>query len=117
MDDKNLGQLGQISGMTWVISGTPTNTRGTAQYDNIVFQRQATSEFTGRAGIFDYMRQYNLSMEEALEVSDHMPVWAEFSAYEGGQPGRIAARRTRDRADRRRSVLRTPSVPRPCHPC
>jgi len=25
-------------------------------------------------------------------VSDHMPVWAEFSAYEGGQPGRIASR-------------------------
>ncbi len=92
VDDRNLGQLGQISGMTWVVSGTPTNTRGTSQYDNIVFQRQATSEFTGRAGIFDYMRQYNLSMEEALEVSDHLPVWAEFSAYEGGQPGRIAAR-------------------------
>lgn len=92
VDDQHLGQLGQISGMTWVVSGTPTNTRGTSQYDNIVFQRQATSEFAGRAGIFDYMRQYNLSMEEALEVSDHMPVWAEFSAYEGGQPGRIAAR-------------------------
>ncbi len=92
VDDKHLGQLGQISGMTWVISGTPTNTKGTSQYDNIVFQRQATSEFTGRAGIFDYMRQYNLSMEEALEVSDHLPVWAEFSAYEGGQPGRIASR-------------------------
>jgi len=92
VDDKNLGQLGQISGMTWVVSGTPTNTRGTAQYDNLVFQRQATSEFTGRAGIFDFMRQYNLAMEEALEVSDHLPVWAEFSAYEGGQPGRIAAR-------------------------
>lgn len=92
VDDRNLGQLGQISGITWVVSGTPTNTRGTSQYDNIVFQRQATSEFTGRAGIFDYMRQYNLSMEEALEVSDHLPVWAEFSAYEGGQPGRIAAR-------------------------
>lgn len=92
VDDQHLGQLGQISGMTWVISGTPTNTRGTAQYDNIVFQRQATAEFSGRLGIFDYMRHYNLSMEEALEVSDHMPVWAEFSAYEGGQPGRIASR-------------------------
>ena len=91
-DDRSFGQLGQVSGMTWAISGTPSNTRGTASYDNIVFQRQATSEFTGRAGVFDFMRQYNLSMEEALEVSDHMPVWAEFSAYEGGQPGRTAAR-------------------------
>jgi len=90
-DDRNLGQLGQVSGMAWVLSGTPTNTRGTAQCDNILFQRQATNEFTGRAGIFDFMREYNLSMEEALEVSDHLPVWAEFSVYEGGQPGRTAA--------------------------
>jgi deoxyribonuclease-1-like protein len=91
-DHRHLGQLGQISGMTWAISGIPTNTQGTAQNDNIVLQHQATNEFTGRAGVFDFMRQYNLSMEEALEVSDHMPVWAEFSAYEGGQPGRIASR-------------------------
>jgi len=91
-DDRNLGQLGQISGMAGVLSGTPTDTRGTAQYDNILVQRQATNEFTGRAGIFDFMRQYNLSMEEALEVSDRLPVWAEFSVYEGGQAGRTAAR-------------------------
>lgn len=82
-DDRHLGQLGQASGMAWVISGMPTDTRGTTQVDNIVFPHQATNEFTGRAGVFDFMRQYNLSMEEALEVSDHMPVWAEFSVYEG----------------------------------
>jgi endonuclease/exonuclease/phosphatase family metal-dependent hydrolase len=91
VDDRHLGELGQISGISWVISGTPTNTRGTAQYDNIVFHSQATREFTGRGGIFDFLRQYNLSIEEALEVSDHLPVWAEFSSYEGGQPGRIAS--------------------------
>jgi endonuclease/exonuclease/phosphatase family metal-dependent hydrolase len=90
VDDKNLGHLGQVSGITWVISGLPTNTRRTAQYDNIVFHGLATSEFTGRGGVFDFLRRYNLSQEEALEVSDHMPVWAEFSVYEGGQPGRIA---------------------------
>ncbi|MCH5373660.1 MAG: endonuclease/exonuclease/phosphatase family protein, partial [Planctomycetes bacterium] len=37
VDDRHLGRLGQISGITWVVTGTPTNTRGTAQYDNIVF--------------------------------------------------------------------------------
>lgn len=93
VDVEHLGQLGQISGITWVISGaTKTNTRGTKQYDNIVFHSESTREFTGRAGVFDFMRQYNLSMDEAIEVSDHLPVWAEFSAYEGGQPGRIATR-------------------------
>ncbi len=92
VDDRHLGTLGEISGISWVISATPTNTRGTSQYDNFVFHGQSTREFTGRGGVYDFLRTYNLSMEEALEVSDHMPVWAEFSAYEGGQPGRIAGR-------------------------
>ncbi len=92
VDHRHLGELGQISGITWVISDVPTNTRGTKQYDNIVFHRQATREFIGRAGVFDMMREYNLTMDEALEVSDHLPVWAEFSVYEGGTPGRVAAR-------------------------
>jgi deoxyribonuclease-1-like protein len=92
VDDRNFGRLGKIPGIAWVISGTPTNTRGTSQYDNFVFQSQATTEFTGRGGVFDFLREYNLSLEEALEVSDHMPIWAEFTALEGGQSGRIAAR-------------------------
>ena len=31
------------------------------------------------------MRQFNLSLQEALEISDHLPVWAEFSIRENGQ--------------------------------
>jgi endonuclease/exonuclease/phosphatase family metal-dependent hydrolase len=89
-DDKRLGELGHLSGITPVIVGMPTNTRGTSQFDNILFTEQATREFTGRGGVFDYMREYNLSLEQALQVSDHLPVWAEFSIYEGGQPGRFA---------------------------
>ncbi len=92
-DDRNLGRLGAISGMTWAISSVPTDTRGTAQLDNIVFHSKATSEFTGRSGVFDFLRRYNLTLEEALEVSDHLPVWAEFYVYEGGQPGRVATAR------------------------
>jgi hypothetical protein len=38
------------------------------------------------------MREHNLTMEQALEVSDHLPVWAEFSSTEGGLPGRIATK-------------------------
>ena len=90
-DESKFGQLAQVSGITWAISGVPTNTRGTELYDNLLFTRSATSEFTGRAGVLDMMREFNLSMDQALEVSDHFPVWAEFSVYEGGQPGRVAA--------------------------
>lgn len=88
---KNLGELGQIPGIAWVIANTPTNTRGTKEYDNLIYQTQATTEFTGLGGVFDFMQQYNLTMDQALEVSDHLPVWGEFSVYEGGTTGRLAS--------------------------
>jgi endonuclease/exonuclease/phosphatase family metal-dependent hydrolase len=90
--DEGLGRLARLPDITWVISGVPTNTRGTAQYDNILFQQSATAEFTGRYGVVDLIREYNLTADQALEVSDHLPIWAEFSLYEGGQPGRLASR-------------------------
>lgn len=92
VDDRNLGALGEVPGIMWLISGVPTNTRGTKLYDNILLHQQATAEFTGRAGVFDLMREFNLTMEQALEVSDHFPVWGEFSIYEAGRAGPVAAR-------------------------
>ena len=64
-------------------------------YDNLLFNRQATVEFTGRAGVLDVPRELNLPMSQALDLSDHLPIWAEFSVYEGGQPGRMASRERR----------------------
>ena len=34
--------------------------------------------------------EFGLTLDQALDVSDHLPVWAEFRAYEG-TPGPIAA--------------------------
>lgn len=84
-DVKHFGELGKIPNLGHVIDET-TNTRRTHQYDNIVFDIKNTAEFTGRGGVFDFMREYNLKLEDALLVSDHLPVWAEFSVYEGGPP-------------------------------
>lgn len=96
-DDRNLGPVGAISEIAPVIVGVNTNLGQSRQYDNLLIQRQATREFTGRSGVFDFLREYNLEWEEAKEVSDHLPVWAEFSAYEGGTPGQVAdqGRRTK----------------------
>ena len=91
-DDRNLEELGQLTALTCAIVSSSTNTRRTKEYDNLIFSSQATTEFTGRSGVFDFMREYNLSLEQALEVSDHLPVWAEFSVQEGGQVGRVARR-------------------------
>lgn len=91
-DDTQLGELARIPYLAVAVSGSPTNTRGTEQYDNVLFDARATAEFTGRSGVFNLMKEFDLTLEEALAVSDHFPVWAEFSVYEGGQPGRLASR-------------------------
>jgi deoxyribonuclease-1-like protein len=92
VDDHHLGRLGQLSHIHWAISEVASNTRGNKLYDNIIFSDVATTEYTGRWGVFDMIREFNLTVEEALKISDHMPVWAEFSLYEGGQGGRVATR-------------------------
>ncbi len=86
----SLEHLLEGSGMTYALREGPTNTRGTGQYDNILFHSQATSEYVGRNGALDFVRMFNLTVDQALEVSDHLPVWAEFSRIEGGEKGRIA---------------------------
>jgi len=78
-----IGPRAERSGLTWLINNQPTNVRNTRQYDNIIIDRLATTEFTGRSGVFDFLREYNLSMDQALRVSDHLPVWAEFALTEG----------------------------------
>ena len=49
-------------------------------------------EFTGTCGVFDLMAEFGLSVDEALEVSDHLPVWAEFSVRDSTAAGPVAAR-------------------------
>lgn len=91
-DESHLRRLGAVPYIAYVISGVPTNTHGTKTYDNILFDRRATTEFLGRGGVLDVMREFNLTLDEALKVSDHLPIWAEFSVYEGGRPGSVATR-------------------------
>lgn len=89
---EQLGPIAQIKDIGFAVQGVPTNVEANAALDNLIFQKTATAEFTGNAGVFDFLRQYNLDLEAALEVSDHLPVWADFTFFEGGQPGRVAAR-------------------------
>lgn len=81
-DEKHYGELGRMPGLKWAIAGQNTNTRMTRAYDNILFDGRATSEFTGRSGVLNLMREFRLSQDQALVVSDHMPVWAEFTGTE-----------------------------------
>jgi deoxyribonuclease-1-like protein len=69
--------LEQIPGIASLIT-LPTNTRRNQIYDNILIDSQLTSEFTGRAGVIDLQSTFGYTLEQALEISDHMPVWSEF---------------------------------------
>ena len=88
---QKLGRLGQLPNIAYTVHGEPTNARGTQSYDNIVFDRLATSEFTGVSGIVSLQQQFGLSMEQAIDVSDHLPIWAEFDAHEHGTQATLAA--------------------------
>jgi hypothetical protein len=92
VDDQHLGELGRIPGVQPIVSGVFTNTRQNKLYDNIVLHRMSTAEFTGRWGVYDVQRLHNLTLDQALQVSDHLPVWAEFSAYESAGTRRVATR-------------------------
>lgn len=85
-----IGPLRGIPDLTPSITDTPTTLRGTRPLDNILFDRRATIEFTGRAGVLDLVREFDLTWREASEVSEHMPVWAEFSPHEGFGAGHVA---------------------------
>ncbi len=82
-------KLGQIPGFKPAIEGIPTNTRKDKTYDNFVFDRQAVREFTGRAGTLDMEQMFQIEKTDALRISDHMPIWAEFTITE--QPGGFTA--------------------------
>jgi endonuclease/exonuclease/phosphatase family metal-dependent hydrolase len=92
VDDQQLGQLGQLDGVRPLVRGVFTNTRQTALYDNFVIHRPSTAEFTGRWGVFNFQQLLRLTPDQALQVSDHLPIWAEFNAYESATPGRVADR-------------------------
>ncbi len=77
-----LGELGQIDGMYSVVGTTPTNLVGNKTLDHILLDRNVTTEYTGVFGVIDFERDFGLTAQQAAMVSDHRPVWAEFSAYE-----------------------------------
>ncbi len=82
VDTGNLRQLGQIPGIRSIAANLKTNTRRTKTYDHILIDPNLTREFTGRYGVIDLQQYFQISEEQALMISDHLPLWAEFSAYE-----------------------------------
>ena len=81
-DENHLGQLSRMRNILPLLKAQPTNIRRTASYDNLVIHRVRTSEWTGRSGTLDFEADYGLTFDQALGVSDHLPVWADFEPFE-----------------------------------
>ena len=84
--DKRLVGLSQRK-WGFAIQNLPTTVAGDEMLDQIAFPPQTSDEFTGRAGVIDFLRKFNLTLQQANQVSQHLPVWCEFFAEEGGYPG------------------------------
>lgn len=68
-----------------VVKGHPTDIFGRYQTSNVLIDTATTSEYLGRGGVFNYLRHYNLAVAEAEAVTSHLPVYSEFTAWEGGR--------------------------------
>ena len=90
-------RLGKLPGVIPLVRDVFSNTRQSELYDNLLVHQPSTTEYVGRSGVFNFGQQFNLSAAEAEQVSDHFPVWAEFSAYERDYTGGIARRGTNAR--------------------
>ena len=79
---KQFGELGRVPGIFWTVENEPTNTIRKSIYDNMIFDRGLTNEFTGRSEVLDVCEMFGIKVEEALRISDHLPIWAEFTIVE-----------------------------------
>lgn len=82
VDAAGLNELGQIPGVQSIAGETKTNTFSNARQDHIIIDARMTREYSGRSGVLSMVDQFGLTEEQALQVSDHQPLWGEFSIYE-----------------------------------
>ncbi|MBL8890604.1 MAG: hypothetical protein JNL67_11555 [Planctomycetaceae bacterium] len=90
-DSNELTPLVAGSDFQCLIRAVPTVVDGDWQVDNFVCDSKATIEYTGRSGSFDFLREYNLNVAQSLEISEHLPIWAEFFLEEGRSSGLVAS--------------------------
>ncbi|MCS7304619.1 MAG: hypothetical protein NZ602_05860 [Thermoguttaceae bacterium] len=93
MKQEHLQQWAKDLQLTAAVGGSVARLPGESLWvDNILFVRRATVEYTGRSGMVDLVRELGLSVQEAMELSEHWPVWMELSVYEGGVPDGVVYR-------------------------
>ncbi len=85
-DAEAMRPLTELDDMLNVIpSNTKTTLKGSGEgfsssYDHIYVHKEATKERTGKAGAYDFVagEGYTSTQKAKKELSDHLPVWAQF---------------------------------------
>lgn len=70
--------IAQIPNIIFTIT-EETNTRGGRAYDNIIFQGNYTTEYSGSSGVSTFWLPYGLDEDQGFAISDHKLVWAVFN--------------------------------------
>lgn len=86
-----MSRIRTIRNIFFAIQNQSSMVQGSKLNDNLIFDRQATAEFTGRSGVLSLTNFLNVDQKWALRVSDHNPIWAEFSASEGSGTPQLAS--------------------------
>ncbi|MGB7324493.1 MAG: deoxyribonuclease I [Rubripirellula sp.] len=71
--------------MRAAVVGRPTDIYSRYHTCNLLIDNVSTSEFLGRSGVYDYARAADMNPIEAEAVTSHLPVFADFTAHEGGK--------------------------------
>lgn len=82
VNTQGLDELGKIPNVVSLGGDCLTDTLQTRTFDHILIDQTTTREYTGRFGLVDLQREFGITQEQALMVSDHLMLWAEFSVYE-----------------------------------
>ena len=93
----HLGDLAKIKGVVSLGEDIQTNVSRSKTNDHILIDRSVTNEFAGKKGVIDFQQDLGLSREQADDISDHLPLWAEFDLFEHSPPVRTAGAGTNSR--------------------
>jgi hypothetical protein len=77
------GPPGDSARFAWGVSEAPAAAVASTVIDNLFFDARATGEFSGRAGLLDLLREFNLTRREVNNLAARAPAWAEFALVEG----------------------------------
>lgn len=86
MPVRMIDSLATVVNLVAVHSDFPTTSDGALSCDNILFDRIKTTEYVEKAAVVDLMAKYNLQIADIYPLTSHLPVYAEFSIFESGNP-------------------------------